>query len=339
MVSMTTESLTTTSPACTFNEINHLSSSSLDVPTYEQFEANRFTFHVTNISHILSSKDRDKWSADLGIPLPDILFGESKIAIMFNDNAVIQWSTMDILKGIKKGSWPTYTSSPLEPVEIAAAKEWRRHGLYRPTLHSSIDNFSIVSGHSPIESESSSDSILYVHGCTVAPHDWTFTSSLYHGTLDSRIVSVNFMHGSIFDEFDKDMLLRHDPIQYSKYIVFYEDELGDHGTSIFTVRLRIMPNCFLLLARSYVKLQDVLIRAIETRIMGKLDHGPLYRDISTKEIAWVSDEKLFEALGCASREVWQQLQSDEDAICSRLPIVSTRSERLDIHISGHVQDT
>lgn len=280
-----------------FHVMPHCNSSSQSVPTQETFTAGRFTFKVTNISHILSSKEREQWASELDIPLPDIIFGDNRMTIYLKDmnTPIFSLSTKDALKGIQKGTWPTYVDRPFDLIKVAQARLWHSRS-----------------------------------GCSVTPHDWTFTNVGHHGTISSLNVIQLPSTASIFDHFDKSLLLRHDPIQYSKHIILYEDELGDHGSSTFTIRLRIMPTCFLLLSRSYVKLQDVLIRAIETRILGLLESGPLYRDISIKELQWTSDEKLFSTLSCNSKEEWQAIQLNEDVICSRLPVIRSTSEILEL---------
>lgn len=74
-------------------------------------------------------------------------------------------------------------------------------------------------------------------GSVVAPYDWTF-SSLYEGRGNQQI----------FDEkdltevdmplvFDKQALLRKEPILFSATVELYEDEMGDNGSSQCTVRL------------------------------------------------------------------------------------------------------
>lgn len=270
---------------------------SQNVPTQELFTAGRFTFNVTNITHILPSKEREQWELELGIPLPDIIFGDNCVSIYNKDDSnlpLIYFSTRNALKGIQKGAWPTYLEHSFDLVKVAQAKLWQDRS-----------------------------------NCSVTPYDWTFTSTEYHGTMSRFNITQLPNNESVFDYFDKSLLLRHDPIQYSKHIILYEDELGDHGSSTFTIKLRIMPKCFLLLARSYVKLQNVLIRAIETRILGLLNNGPLYRDISIKEFQWSCDEKLFSIFSCNSREDWQSIQSNEDVICSRLPVVCSTSEILE----------
>ena len=61
-----------------------------------------------------------------------------------------------------------------------------------------------------------------------------------------------------------------------------------------------MPTCFLLLARSFVKIDKVVLRSIETRYMGLLEcnetHYALYRDRVMKEMKWTTEASLFEAL-------------------------------------------
>jgi len=61
-------------------------------------------------------------------------------------------------------------------------------------------------------------------------------------------------------------------------VVLYEDELGDKGFSQVNVRFRVMKDCFFLLLRSYVRVDHVLVRILDTRIFHKFGSEELIRD-------------------------------------------------------------
>ena len=99
--------------------------------------------------------------------------------------------------------------------------------------------------------------------------NWTF-SSTYQGCLKSREEGdkrLKFEEAPANHQIDYSRLRdRTNPIAVSEDIVLYEDELDDNGQSQVRLRFRLMKDCFFLLLRCYVRIDQVLIRLIETRI-------------------------------------------------------------------------
>ncbi|WFD31460.1 Tap42 interacting protein [Malassezia sp. CBS 17886] len=56
------------------------------------------------------------------------------------------------------------------------------------------------------------------------------------------------------------------PILFYDDVVLYEDELGDNGSSMLNVKVRVMPNEFLVLQRFFLRVDDVVFRIFDTRI-------------------------------------------------------------------------
>lgn len=63
-----------------------------------------------------------------------------------------------------------------------------------------------------------------------------------------------------------ELLARRDPILHFEEVVLYESELDDNGVSIYSVKVRVMEERMLLLARNFMRLDDVLIRIRDTRV-------------------------------------------------------------------------
>ena len=62
------------------------------------------------------------------------------------------------------------------------------------------------------------------------------------------------------------MLGQDNPIKLYGQVLLYEDEFGDRGYSKSYVRFRVMKDCFFVLLRSYVRIDHVLVRILDTRI-------------------------------------------------------------------------
>jgi TIP41-like family len=78
------------------------------------------------------------------------------------------------------------------------------------------------------------------------------------------------------------------PIIFFDEIILYEDDLHDNGLVQYSIKLRVMPACAYILARLFVRVDHVMIRVRETRLL--IDffgiQPQIYRDITWKECHW-----------------------------------------------------
>lgn len=93
----------------------------------------------------------------------------------------------------------------------------------------------------------------------VKPFDWSYTTD-YQGTVTGK----QFILDS--EPIPIALLKRPDPILFYEEVVLYESELDDNGISIFSVKVRVMPERMLLLCRLFMRLDNVLFRIRDTRI-------------------------------------------------------------------------
>jgi hypothetical protein len=114
-------------------------------------------------------------------------------------------------------------------------------------------------------------------------YDWTYSSPF----------SVK-MEGGIWNELEEsgmrmDLLTDQTaPILFFDEIVLYEDDLHDNGLVQYTIKLRIMPTCAYVLARLLVRVDHVLVRLKETRVLVDFFgiKPQLYRDVTWRECSW-----------------------------------------------------
>ncbi|WKY06716.1 hypothetical protein Q1695_006695 [Nippostrongylus brasiliensis] len=167
------------------------------------------------------------------------------------------------------------------------------------------------------------------------PFDWTFTSK-YAGTVCGCSVEPT-------DEIiDVERLKRQEPIGFYSQMTLYEDELADHGTAEMTVRLRAMPTFFFALMRFYLRIDRVLIRVCDTRILGDNDQGYILREWSIREakiadLGHLPPEALLDA-----NQVWPSLPLLESRSEKIIPLLSeidvARAERLATRLSVSLTD-
>lgn len=49
-------------------------------------------------------------------------------------------------------------------------------------------------------------------------------------------------------------------------VFLYEDDLADAGYCMSLVRFRVMADCFYIMHRCFIRVDDVIVRVIDTRI-------------------------------------------------------------------------
>lgn len=89
--------------------------------------------------------------------------------------------------------------------------------------------------------------------------------------------SVRLDHQSNL-EIPVDKLGPDNPIRHYGEVLLYEDELGDKGYSKSNVRFRVMDDCFFILLRSYIRVDHVIVRILDTRIYHEFGSNVIIRD-------------------------------------------------------------
>jgi hypothetical protein len=99
------------------------------------------------------------------------------------------------------------------------------------------------------------------------------------------------------------LLKRPDPILFFDEVVLYESELDDNGISVYTCKLRVMPDRMLLLCRLFMRLDNVLLRIRDTRIYVDFNTGKVIRDYTEKEETFSNVKQVSEQprLGMADK--------------------------------------
>ncbi|EQC30623.1 hypothetical protein SDRG_11678 [Saprolegnia diclina VS20] len=126
-------------------------------------------------------------------------------------------------------------------------------------------------------------------------YDWTYTTD-YKGTLGREDRATHVVSPSgvrvepTTERIDFEKLKVREPILWSGEVNLYEDELHDHGISVMSLRMRVMPSGFYVLARYYMRLDNVLVRLHETRIHHLFGSDYMLREYTEKEAAF---EALF----------------------------------------------
>jgi type 2A phosphatase activator TIP41 len=71
---------------------------------------------------------------------------------------------------------------------------------------------------------------------------------------------------------------RENPIIHYSEVLLYEDDLGDQGSVMGSLRFRVMEDCFFVLLRYYLRVDDVIVRCYDTRIFHSFDQSYILRE-------------------------------------------------------------
>ncbi|WFD27532.1 Tap42 interacting protein [Malassezia nana] len=117
-------------------------------------------------------------------------------------------------------------------------------------------------------------------------YDWTYSSTfpgmpgatapdVHHGDLPVKTAWVDAFHPGtdpMRDRIPVERLGAHgEPILFYDEVVLYEDELGDNGSSLLSVKVRVMPSSLLVLQRFFLRVDHVVFRLFDTRLFVSFD--------------------------------------------------------------------
>jgi type 2A phosphatase activator TIP41 len=97
----------------------------------------------------------------------------------------------------------------------------------------------------------------------ILAYDWTFTTP-YSGSTDSTWQEST-------EQIDRAMLMEREPILFYEDLPLFESDLDDFGTCQLGVKVRVMPKCWFVLLRFWLKVDNNLVRLRETRYFCKFD--------------------------------------------------------------------
>ncbi|KAA8586362.1 hypothetical protein FQN60_000198 [Etheostoma spectabile] len=79
------------------------------------------------------------------------------------------------------------------------------------------------------------------------------------------------------ERIDMEKLKAREQIMFFDEVLLFEDELHDHGVSMISAKIRVMPTSFFLLLRFFLRVDGVLIRINDTRLYHEASWFPLAR--------------------------------------------------------------
>ncbi|XP_058070032.1 TIP41-like protein isoform X5 [Magnolia sinica] len=114
----------------------------------------------------------------------------------------------------------------------------------------------------------------------------------------------------------------------SKKVVLYEDELADNGVSLLTVKVRVMPSCWFLLLRFWLRVDGVLMRLRDTRMYCAFGSDNREKPIILRESCW--REATFQELSAKGFPSDSAAYGDPNLINQRLSIIMHKTQKLKV---------
>ena len=298
------------STTITFNNITHKPNITTNIPelksevVIEKYQQNdwEFTFEKSRIS---SSNELDQMVDALKLQgVPDIVYGKNTFKLTYNPNKFIfrinvrdslSYCNFEKLNNTYMINYDKDNKrNPLESINVLPAEIKVKHAEF--WKNKKIDNNTEIKILEKIS-------------------DWTY-SSPYKGTVViqqekkdiNEDISINFDNIGIgkgkdtgprvpFVEVTSEDIPVHNlgpnnEIKFYQELMLFEDELEDCGVSQSSVRFRVMGDCFFGLLRSYLRVDDVLIRVYDTRFYHEFGKNYILREFCWKESTYEELKKI-----------------------------------------------
>ncbi|KAF7651231.1 hypothetical protein LDENG_00113810 [Lucifuga dentata] len=245
-----------------------------------------FTFGPWTVTaaknHIMKSKDIERLAEEMNMP--------SLPEMLFGDNVLrIQHADgygieFNAIDALKR------VNNMEDAVKVACAQEWQE---------------------SRVDSEHSTE--------VLRPYDWTYTTD-YRGTLIGPTAQIQVSQTS--ERIDMEKLKAREQIVFFEEVLLFEDELHDHGVSMISVKIRVMPTSFFLLLRFFLRVDGVLIRINDTRLYHEAGKNYMLREFSTRE------SKIAEL-----KNVPAAFYTDPNEIAQHLTLRLTECDKLELPVT------
>lgn len=211
---------------------------------------------------ILKSGPIDALTSRLGIPIPEMIFGDNLVSITHLPS---QWT----LSFSAEPALALVDATGANMLRVAHASSWS-------------------------SSREASGTVAEV----VRPYDWSYSTS-YRGTEVPGGGGEKLTERG-GEEIPLELLRRRDPILFHDEVVLYESELDDNGVSVVSVKVRAMERRMLVLCRQYMRLDGVVARVRDTRVYVDFGEERVVREYTAREGGWegLRNVSLFDVPRC-----------------------------------------
>ncbi|KAK3940543.1 type 2A phosphatase activator TIP41 [Diplogelasinospora grovesii] len=273
----------------------------------------------------------DAMSCRLGIPVPEMIFGDNLISIT---HAPTGWSlsftaeeALDLVdktgeKGLLRVAYANSWSSSREKAsatagisEVVKPYDWSYTTSYRGTE---------TPGSGSSKTQTSQTTNPYLNAQINQP---TPTSNSDEEGRDDSGLRLAASTDQV--QIPLELLRRRDPILFFDEVTLYESELDDNGISVLSVKVRVMEQRMLLLCRQYMRLDDVLVRVRDTRVYVDFQTDTVIREYTSKEDSFQNVKRALLMSGLREDAITVAMR-DANQIAQLLPTVENVVESVSL---------
>ena len=154
----------------------------------------------TSKSCIMTKEEDARISGQMELPhLPDMVFPKNGLSVVHKEGFGLRFDPIDALKTVNAHE---------DLVHVAMSKEW----LDARSDHADINKIA-------------------------KRYDWTFTPTLYQGTLFNEMDKPSFTVSQTDEKIDYEKLKIQEKILFFDEIILFEDELDDNGVSKLSIKI------------------------------------------------------------------------------------------------------
>ncbi|KAI2470422.1 TIP41-domain-containing protein [Annulohypoxylon bovei var. microspora] len=128
-----------------------------------------------------------------------------------------------------------------------------------------------------------------------------------------------------------ELLKRRDPILFFDEVMLYESELDDNGISVLSAKVRVHEQRMLLLVRLFMRLDNVLVRVRDTRIYVDFAAEEVTREYTVKEAGFGDVKRKLLMTGLVPDAITVAMR-DANKIADLLPTVEQTLESVSLKL-------
>ncbi|KAI1469347.1 TIP41-domain-containing protein [Daldinia caldariorum] len=279
---------------------------------------------------------------DLGIPVPEMIFGDNLVSVRHAPSGwAVEFNARDALDAVDKTDrhmlqvayakdWSAsreQTSAGIK--DVVKPYDWSYSTTYRGTV---IPPSSPPRAHPPPPSplpppQAVAPATSSSEGNTSErsnPSDTETETETERGARSSK-----FEFAPTDKPIPIELLKRRDPILFFDEVMLYESELDDNGISVLSVKVRVHERRMLLLARLFMRLDNVVVRIRDTRVYVDFAAEEVTREYTARELGFEDVKTKLRMTGLVPDAVTIALR-DANKIADLLPTVEQTLERVSL---------
>lgn len=235
---------------------------------------------------MIGDKQLDAYQQALGArTLPEVVFGNSRVTLTHvGSGTVLCFTALDALRG--------WVEEGLPPLQLQVAEQWQRAREAEIKQQQAIMlqyDWTFTSRYAGSAAQGSASQAAAAAATAAPPSPPPAAPSPAASQPPSTATEAGSptaaaaaapLHTTSADRLgwqptgeaiDRALLMERDPILFYDEVPLYESDLDDNGACHMTVRLRVMPKCWLVLLRFWLRVDGMVVRLRDTRLFCRLD--------------------------------------------------------------------